>query len=187
MHPMFDKMVNNYSFRINRVKIGVQVLFTLSLFILFSTSSYAQHINYDEHHVNIHHKHGNHHHIEVFTNYYEGFVDLVELDYEYIPKIWKSRIGISAVFSRDLGEREEWSLAFPIYLHPYRGLKVFMGPGFIHIPEGSDGDGRSQYLTRVGIAYDFHYGRFTVSPTFNFDIQPGDTLKDFGVALGYLF
>lgn len=180
-------MLDNFAFPINWKNRAVQALCLPVLFILFPMVSHTQHLDYEEHHVNIHHKHGNSHHVEVFTNYYEGFVDLVELDYEYIPKIWKSRVGVSTVFSWTLSEREEWSLAFPVYLHPYRGLKVFVGPGFVHTSAGEDASERREYLTRMGIAYDFHYSRFTISPTFNFDVQPGETLKDFGVALGYLF
>lgn len=151
----------------------------------------AQVQNDEEKHINIHHHYESEHHFELFVNYYEGLAEVIELDYEYVPGIWERRLGIALSIGRKSGDEKEWSFAIPIYLHPYKGAKLFAGPTLYlrERPENvQDSTQHEQvYFTRFGFGYDLHYKKITLTPTFNFDISNEETISNLGMSVGYLF
>ncbi|MEM9328663.1 MAG: hypothetical protein AAGA85_23555 [Bacteroidota bacterium] len=157
-----------------------------SSFLLFTViSGYAQHRRYQDHHVNIHDKHESEHHIEFFVNFYEHAGDVLELDYEYIFGEMDRRLGLALTVDWNRGE-ELWLFSLPLYVHPYRGLKFFAGPGWV-LQKGGEAESPQNVALRYGTAYDFHYSRVTVTPTCNFVILDNQITTELGIAIGFIY
>ena len=141
------------------------LLFTAFLILLFPTSSLAA---------------GSHpNHIAVFLGGTDsetagsGFT--IGVDYEY--RFHKNfGIGVMGEYA-DL-DHAAWIVGVPFVLHPWQGLRLTVMPGVEFT------DGHSNYLTRVGVGYDFHVGDWSLTPTVNVDFVDGHQNLIFGIAFG---
>lgn len=79
---------------------------------------------------------------------------------------------------------EEWVLAVPLFLHPYKGWLFQAAPG-VSITEN---EGEKEFLFRVGAAYEFEIQEiWTISPEFNVDFVDSREVFVYGVSFGYKF
>jgi hypothetical protein len=65
----------------------------------------------------------------------------------------------------------EWVLAIPLLIHPYKGLRFALAPG-LELPK----EDKNEFLFRVGVAYEFEIGRWSITPEFNVDFVGGKRL-----------
>ncbi len=83
----------------------------------------------------------------------------------------------------------------PIYFHPAPMLKFWIGPGVRatthpdekYIDNYNDsmmGNWQSDFLVRIGGAYEFHFDEYTVSPTISADILNHRTYMVLGIVFG---
>jgi hypothetical protein len=106
-----------------------------------------------------------------------GFV--IGADYEYR---FHRLLGVGALVEAATGDLRDVVLTAPIFLHPWRGLKLLAAPG-VEIREA----GNSEFLFRIGGAYLFPRGDFTIGPDFVVDIVNGNPTFVFGVGFGVGF
>ena len=72
----------------------------------------------------------------------------------------------------------EWVLAVPLYIHASEARKLFVAPGV----ETADGD--SEFLVRLGTAYEFEMGDWTLAPELSFDFVDDEVKTVSGVNFG---
>jgi hypothetical protein len=59
------------------------------------------------------------------------------------------------------------------------------GHGNIQAAEAANGNGReTEFFVRVGIGYGFEIGKFSITPTLDFDFFKGHTTLVWGIAIG---
>jgi hypothetical protein len=75
----------------------------------------------------------------------------------------------------------EWVLAIPFYFHPTEPWKLFLAPG-VEIE-----DSESDFLVRVGTAYEFDMGSWTLAPELSFDFVDSEVKTIFGLNFGIEF
>jgi len=68
-----------------------------------------------------------------------------------------------------------------LIIHPWKDLKANLSFGVERT------EGHTESLMRVGVAYDFHYQKMSISPTYNYDTVDGHSTNVIGVALGMGF
>ena len=107
----------------------------------------------------------------------DGFT--VRMDYEY--RLSETN-GIGGLVEYASGELDSWVFAAPLFIHPYKGLRLLVALGFEY------GHSEAEFLIRTGIAYEFEMGeRWTITPEFNVDFVDSDEKYVYGVAFGYGF
>ena len=79
------------------------------------------------------------------------------------------------------GEIDSQVYAVPLTYHAGEKLRLVGAPG-IELSHG-----HSEFLVRLGAAYDFHRKRLTISPTASLDFVGGDTFVVVGVGFGVGF
>lgn len=103
------------------------------------------------------------------------------LTYEYRVK---KLIGIGALWESVAGDHREWILGVPLFIHPYKGWRFVVAPGVQHDRR----DRGAELLIRVGAAYEFEFGRWTITPTFNADyVNNIGQVYVYGFAFGWGF
>jgi len=75
----------------------------------------------------------------------------------------------------------EWVLAVPLYFHASEAWKLFVAPGV----ETADGD--SEFLVRLGTAYEFEMGGWTLAPELSFDFVDDEVKTIVGLNFGFEF
>jgi hypothetical protein len=102
----------------------------------------------------------------------------IGLDYEYR---FSQYVG-SGLLGEYVGEADREGVGLvPIFLHPYKGFRFMAAPG---IKPARDED---KFIWRLGVAYMFPIGKWTIAPEFNIDFSGGETAEVFGVSFGYGF
>jgi len=105
-----------------------------------------------------------------------------------------SLLGVGG-FVEHAGQQEDtWTFGVPLFVHPYKGLRFLLAPGWECKEVKAEGDGgagsaerenEQSFLVRVGVAYEFEVGRWSLTPEFNADfIEGGHQVLVYGVSLG---
>ncbi len=169
---------------------------TIILSLLVSGQTIAQ--NHDEHkeHNGDHHHDFHKHHIALFngatTNFDHDATDYtVGIDYEFR---FCQKFGAGIVGEYVATDSGEWIFGVPVFYHPCGGLKLFAAPLAVFAEEhhdnghntNHDSKKEASFSFRIGAAYDFHFGKFSVGPSIDYDM--GDTKAFvYGLALGIGF
>jgi hypothetical protein len=82
------------------------------------------------------------------------------------------------------GDFREWVFGAPLYIHPYKGWRLLMAPG-VDVERGDKGD--PEFLFRTGLAYEFEFDAWSVTPEFNVDFVDSDQVFVYGVSFGWGF
>ena len=187
-----------------RTKFFVALLFTFIFIFSFNVSQAQEH---DEHHDADHaDSHSGHHvyrhHAALFlgatTNFkHETTMFTVGLDYEFRLSFAHDMFGIGFGAEYLTGEHgQEIIFGVPIFFHPIAGLKFNVAPLFAIVETLGHDEGHGHVTEpswdnyfgfRAGIAYDFHLGRFSISPTLNTDFVDGTVSLVYGIGLGVGF
>ncbi len=101
------------------------------------------------------------------------------LEYEYrLAPAW----GVGGLLEDVVfGEGRDLALVLPISWHPWRELKLSVGPGVEF--NGHD----SEFLGRVSVGYDLKIGRFTLAPEMSGDFTRESQSFVYGLTLGWGF
>ena len=103
----------------------------------------------------------------------------VGVDYEYrLHRL----LGAGALVEVATGNIRDVVVMAPIFLHPWGGLKLVVAPG-----AEIASSGHAEFLLRVGGAYLFPLGDFSVGPDFVVDIVDGHPTFVAGLAFGVGF
>jgi hypothetical protein len=111
-----------------------------------------------------------------------------------LSQLW----GIGLLAELTVGDERprDFVLAVPVSLHPYRGWRLVVAPGFeIKPPGAAEGEGGAESdeaeleaLLRLGASYEFEVGRYTIAPEFDLDIVKFEEIVlVYGVAFGIGF
>ncbi len=126
-------------------------------------------------------EHGHRHHVGLFLgNTHAGGEDkfTVGVDYEYrLTPIF----GVGGLVDHASGDHDATIVGGALFVHPWGNSRVLLAPGIEHA------HGHNEFLVRVGVSYDFHIGRLTVSPTLNVDFVDGEENTVYGLTFGYGF
>lgn len=99
----------------------------------------------------------------------------VGIDYQYrFSRAW----GLAIAFEYVGGGARNWMAGLGPALHPVAGLELYAGPGFEH------NDGENEFVFRVGLAYEFEVGRWSLTPAFNLDFVDGEQTYVYGIYVG---
>lgn len=152
------------------MKLSKIIALILFLFISNKAIKAQDHGHEDSHHSN--------NHLAVFlgstySTDAEHSSFTVGLDYEYRLPILHNKLGIG-IFGEVILEEHHNAYAFgiPVFFHPIGGLKLFAAPALeaAKYAEGTEEEKwHSHFGVRVGVAYDFHVGKISISPTFAYD------------------
>ena len=125
------------------------------------------------------HYHRNHIGLFLGNTHEEGEDDLtIGLDYEYR---FSQYMGIGLVIEY-VGEPDREGVGLvPLFVHPYKGFRFIAAPGVKPKKE------EEKFIWRLGIAYRFPIGNWTIAPEFNLDFTEGKTVEVYGVSIGYGF
>jgi hypothetical protein len=106
----------------------------------------------------------------------DGFT--VGLSYGYLLQEF---IGVGGTFEYATGHFDKWSVTVPLFMYPYGGLRFALAPGLEHR------EGENDFLFRVGVAYEFEIGRWSISPEFDVDFVDGEKAYVYGLSFGWGF
>jgi len=101
------------------------------------------------------------------------------LDYEFPPH---RLFGIGALIEFTAGDLRGGVVMAPFFLHPWRGLALVVAPR-AEFRDYRD----AAFLVRVGTAYLFPIGRFSLGPEFSVDIVDREPIYVTGLVLGVGF
>ena len=62
--------------------------------------------------------------------------------------------GVGGFWEYAAGDFDKWSVGLPLFIHPYKGFRFFVAPGFEHK------DSENEFLFRTGGSYEFEVGRW---------------------------
>ncbi len=74
-----------------------------------------------------------------------------------------------------------WLWALPVFIHPVEPWRLVVAPGLEL--EGSE----DEFLLRIGVAYEWEFGEWSVAPELNLDFVDSETNEVFGVSFGRRF
>lgn len=164
-------------------------------FILSNTLIYAQH--HDEHTKQESHDHHSKHHVAVFNGgttifSHEITAYTIGVDYEYrISKL----VGMGFLGEIIMTESNEIVTGISVFAHPIKGLKFVAAPLIVyskphqtdeHHVDAHDIKRESHLFFRIGAGYDFHFGKFSVGPSINYDIGKVKAIN-YGLSVGVGF
>ncbi len=89
--------------------------------------------------------------------------------------------GVGAFGEVIFGDHKAYLAGAGLIIHPWKDLRANISLGMERT------EGHSDSLTRVGIAYDFHYQKMSISPTYNYDTVNGHNTNVIGLAIGMGF
>ena len=90
--------------------------------------------------------------------------------------------GVGGLVEYTAGDFDSWVVAAPLFVHPYKGFRLILAPGF----ENKEGD--NNFLFRTGLAYQFEIGnKWSISPEYNADFVNGETVHVYGISFGLGF
>ncbi len=101
------------------------------------------------------------------------------LEYEYrLAPAW----GVGGLLEDVVfGEGRDLAVVLPISWHPWRELKLSVGPGVEF--NGQD----SEFLGRISVGYDFKFGHFTLAPELSGDFTRESQALVYGLTFGWGF
>ncbi len=123
------------------------------------------------------------HHVSIFLGDThidgEGNNATIGLDYEYRVS---ELLGLGVVVERAGGEIDATTALAVADIHFASGLIMQVGPGF------ENHDSEQIFVARVGVLYEFEFGRFTLSPQLHWDYHAeGESALVAGLAFGFGF
>lgn len=160
---------------------------------------------------------GHKHHFGIFagvTNNIDAELSdfSVGVDYEYFINLASQKVGIGFIGDVVFADHTEYIAMGGIFYHPSSSFKIIIGNGIaaaeheVHAIYTENGDGYNSlaklntvnaessesewvthYVLRLGAAYDFHIGNFSISPTFNYDLIDGHGYAIYGLTFGIGF
>ena len=139
-----------------------------------------------------HHEHLNH--IAVFLgltaggeNEHHGKEDAaLTIGFDYERRL-TDRWGVGVLGDMAFGDRREFIMGFPVFLHVGKSAKFLIAPGFERTKGDGHHDAHSEFLMRFGCAYDVHLKKITLSPAFNVDLLENEAIYVLGVNIGWGF
>jgi hypothetical protein len=104
----------------------------------------------------------------------------IGLDYEHRIN---EAFGVGALVEYTTKDFDSWVVAFPVYVHPYMGLRLLAAPGF------ENRESENKFLVRAGIAYQIPVAKgVSLTPEYNVDfITNGEKVHVYGVSVGVGF
>jgi len=103
----------------------------------------------------------------------------VGLDYEHRLN---TIFGAGGLVEYSAGDFDSWVVAASLFIHPYKGFRLILAPGF------ENKDSSSNFLFRTGVAYQFEIGnKWSISPEYNLDFVHNETVQVYGVSFGFGF
>jgi hypothetical protein len=127
------------------------------------------------------HEHANHMGLFLGNSHRGGETGFsVGLDYE---RRLTDLFGFGALIEYAGGDFDSWVFGAPLYIHPYKGFRFLVAPGF------EDAESETKFLVRAGVAYQIPFGgRWAISPEYNIDfIEGGEKVQIYGVSIGLGF
>jgi len=122
----------------------------------------------------------------VFSNSATWFT--VGLDYEYR---FNKPLGISIFAEYLFAAHEEFLFGLPVFVHPWRGLKLNAGPLLARVHESKSAEApvewHSKYGFRLEVGYDLYMGHYSITPIINYDRVDGHGELNYGIAIGASF
>ncbi|MCX6153113.1 MAG: hypothetical protein NT007_03015 [Candidatus Kapabacteria bacterium] len=133
----------------------------------------------------------------------------VGLDYEL--RLWSTKplMGLGLFAESTFGNDIEYVFGLPIIFHPWKGLKAFIAPSMIlqtaepiksaksgiikvqrQIQAATDDSvetSTKKAFIRLGLSYDFHLRRYSISPAISADIIESKLYLVYGINLGLSF
>jgi len=125
--------------------------------------------------------HAHRHHVALFlgaTHTDEEDEFSIGVDYEYRLN---PLLGLGGIAEYTGGEHETAIAAAALFIHPFKMLRLVLGPGFEF--EGDE----KEFLLRVGAAYQILVGKLTLAPELNVDFVDGNENLVYGISLGLGF
>ena len=167
--------------RISRI---FTIWLTACALILITSYSYSQ-----AHETEMHHSYR--HHVGLFLggtgNFKNEETDFtLGLEYEYRLSNKTEGWGIGLIGELIFAHETEYLLAMPIILRVSDTFFFRAGPGIEWAQHGEEnGHGReAEFFVRFGIGNGFEVGKFSITPTLDFDIFQGHTTLVLGIAIG---
>ncbi len=106
-------------------------------------------------------------------------------DYEYRLPIFGHKTGVGLIADFVFAEHRETILAVSFIYHPTGNVKLLLAPGLAFAEE--HGHSAEHFIWRLGSAYDFHVGQYSISPTLNFDFIEKHLVLAYGITFGLGF
>lgn len=88
--------------------------------------------------------------------------------------------GVGGLFEVVVEGKREFVLGAIGLLHPYGGLKIYAGPCYQKIREGS----QDKVIFRVGVTWDIEVGKYSIGPSVIYDLSDDQNFLVLGVAIG---
>ena len=99
--------------------------------------------------------------------------------YEFRFSRW---LGTGITVEAVSGELRDVLVVVPLFVHPWRGLRLEVAPGAEFSKEPTE------FAIRFGIAYEFGiWRRLSLTPEFNVDLADGEETLVYGLAVGWEF
>ena len=99
------------------------------------------------------------------------------MDYEYRFSKW---MGVGFLAEAASGGLRDAVVAGLVFVHPWKGLLLAVGPGAEFSPHDT------AFVARFGVPYQLPVGeRFTIAPNFNVDLVHGEPTYIYGFTLGF--
>ena len=123
-------------------------------------------------------------HAAIFTGVTSGeeAADItVGVEYEYKLPILDRKLGIGFFFENISSAPNSTVVGGGLIYHLPHHFRINAGAGEHAVK------GHTLSITRAGLAYDHHVGKYALSPTVNFDTSSHGTVTVYGVAFGVSF
>lgn len=122
------------------------------------------------------------------------FGALIGLDFEYkLPEI-EPAVGVGALVEFGFFEHIEYVIGFPISVHPFPGVKMFVAPCLSYVDKPNKAsldelheDWNKRFLLKFGGSYTFEFDRYSISPTLSGDVVGPEFKLNLGVAFAFAF
>ena len=121
------------------------------------------------------------------------------LDYEFRPSAFGSSLGFGMFGEFVWADHSEYLLGFPLYYHFDTGVKVLVAPGVMFSEKEYEKlnintyervkelRSSTEFLIRIGLGYDFHINRASLSPTLSLDYIDSHVSIICGISCGIAF
>ncbi|MBI5326153.1 MAG: OmpA family protein [Ignavibacteriae bacterium] len=90
-------------------------------------------------------------------------------------------LGIGLFGEAVLADETEYVAGIPIFIHPYKGIKILFAPGVSILKDNIE------MIIRAGIGYDIFIGKFAITPGFNIDYVKEHIVLVYGLSFGIGF
>jgi hypothetical protein len=164
------------------MKMRKQMRLRLPLFVLLCLSTVSPLASEDApetHAEQADHPHRHHVALFVGASNNDHEIDL-SLGAEYELR-FRRIVGGGVLIDRAGGRAGSTVVGVGVWIHPVGDFKFLLAPGLEFRNDSTE------FLVRVGAAYDFHIKSFSISPTFNVDFVDSEEILVYGVHLGYGF